>query len=68
MEPNIIIKEKREKLSYTQTKVASLANISLRSYQRFESGERDIRKASFQVGISLCKALELDPYIFLKEK
>ena len=35
--------------------------VSLRIYQRLESGEREIRNAAMRTGIGLCAALDLDP-------
>lgn len=34
------LKERREKLGYTQEQVAEKAGISLRAYKMYESGER----------------------------
>ena len=46
---------------YTQQEAAEKAGISVKAYQRLESGERDIRNASMRTGIGLCTALRLDP-------
>ena len=37
---NIKLKEKREKSALTQMEIAEKANISLMSYQRYETGKR----------------------------
>ena len=44
-----ILREKRVVQGLTQQQVADRAKISLRQYQSFESGERNIRTASFQL-------------------
>ena len=44
-----ILREKRVVLGLTQKQVAEKAKVPLASYQRFESGERNICTASFQL-------------------
>lgn len=62
MHPNIqaILRERRIFLGLTQQAVAKRANIPLQSYQRFESGERNIRTASFQMACRVIEALEMN--------
>lgn len=50
----------RMTLGITQKQVADKASISLRQYQKFESGERDLRNASFQIACKVIEALGLD--------
>lgn len=58
------LKEKRLVLEMTQQQVAEKARISLSSYQKFESGDRNIRTASFEVTCRVLKALDMDPTTF----
>ena len=55
-----ILREKRLVLGLTQQQVADLAKISYCQYQRFESGERNIMTASFQIACRVIKALNMD--------
>ena len=45
---NGLLKEKRIILGLTQQQVAYKDKIKLQQYQRFESGERNLKTASFQ--------------------
>ena len=55
-----ILRERRDVLGLTQKQVAEKANIPLQSYQRFESGERNIKTASFQMACRVIEALDMD--------
>ena len=55
-----VLRERRVILSLTQMQVAEKAKIPLQSYQRFESGNRDIRTASFQIVCRVVEALEMN--------
>ena len=55
-----ILLKKRSALGLTQSEVAQKAKIPLQSYQRFESGSRNILKASFQMACRVIEALEMD--------
>ena len=55
-----IIKKHREHLGMTQQQVANEVGITVRQYQRYESGERSIYSASFQIGVKLFKVLRLE--------
>ena len=57
---------RREEKHLSQQQVADLAGITLRQYQRFESGERRMSSASLKIGLSICRVLELDPYRFVE--
>lgn len=52
--------QKRLVLELTQQQVADRANIDLQQYRKFESGARDVRRASFDVACRVIKALEMD--------
>ena len=55
-----ILRERRVILGLTQKQVAEKAKIPMQSYQRFESGERNIKTASFQMACRVIEALEMD--------
>lgn len=55
-----ILQEQRVIIGMTQKQVAEKAKIPLQSYQRFESGDRNIKTASFQVACRVLEALEMD--------
>lgn len=57
---NSILREKRLVLGLTQQQVADKAKINYRQYQKFESGERNIMTASFQLTCRVIKALDMD--------
>ena len=52
----------RRRKGYSQQMVSEMTGIDLRQYQRLEHGERDIRRASMKTGLSICKALDIDPF------
>lgn len=60
MNTKSILQERRVILGMTQKQVAEKANIPLQSYQRFESGDRNIKTASFQLVCRVLEALELN--------
>lgn len=51
---------RRISLGLTQKQVAEKAHIPLQSYQRFESGAREIRTASFSIACRIIEALEMN--------
>ena len=55
-----IIRKHRECLGMTQQQVANEIGITVRQYQRYESGEKSIYSASFQIGVRLFKILRLE--------
>lgn len=66
VEPQYAILEKqRKKLFPTQKAAASAMGIALRQYQRYASGERSLASASFNIGLRICKTLDIDPFTFL---
>ena len=57
---NEILHERRKILGLTQQKVADRAKIPLQSYQHFESGKRNIMRASFSIACRVIEALEMN--------
>ena len=55
-----VLSERRQMLSMTQQEVADRANITLRQYQRLESGERNILTCSFGLACRVIEALDMD--------
>ena len=58
----VILREQRMILKMTQQEVADELEISLQMYQRYEYGDRDIRKMPMDLGMKMCYLLELNPY------
>ena len=58
--PENILKEKRSELGLTQRQVAKKSEIPYQSYQKFESGERNIMTCSFQIACRVIEALKMD--------
>ena len=56
-----VIRSARLKKGFTQMEAAEKAGIPVRSYQRLETGERDILDASMRTGLGVCAALGIDP-------
>lgn len=52
----------RRRKGYSQQMVANRTGIDRRLYQRLEHGERDIGRVSMKTGLSICKALDIDPF------
>ncbi len=59
--PQNLLKKQRLSLGKTQQQVANDAKISVRQYQRFESGAQIFGNSSFAIGIRVCQALEINP-------
>ena len=57
-----ILREQRLFLEMTQQEVADELGISLQQYQRYEYGDRDLRKMPMELGLKICYLLEIDPY------
>ena len=55
-----VLSERRQMLRMTQQEVADRANITLRQYQRLESGERNILTSSFGLACLVVEALDMD--------
>ncbi len=62
----MVLRKQREALGLTQQQVADAAQITLRQYQRFELGERDLISSSFRIGLNICKALKIDPMYYCR--
>lgn len=58
-----VLKYYREKKGVTQKQLAEETGISLRSIQKYESGERSIQRARGYTVIRLAQALEISPCI-----
>lgn len=63
-----LLREKRVVLGLTQQQVADQAKIALRQYQRFESGERNIRTASFETACRVIEVLGMNVADFYHNK
>ena len=55
-----VLSERRQMLRMTQQEAADRANITLRQYQRLESGERNILTSSFGLACRVVEALDMD--------
>lgn len=55
-----MLRERRVILGLTQQTVADRAKIPLQSYQQFESGKRNIMRASFSIACRVIEALEMN--------
>lgn len=55
-----VLSVRRQMLRMTQQEVADRANITLRQYQRLESGERSILTCSFGLACRVIEALDMD--------
>lgn len=62
-----VLLQRRKELKLKQQEVAELAGLQVRQYQRLESGERDITSTSAGVLLAVCRALRLDPNLFIGE-
>ena len=56
-----VLKRAREAKGMTQQQVADKAVISIRHYQQFEYGKRNLLNASFRITMAVCFALDIDP-------
>ena len=61
-----ILRDARTKLKLTQQQVADKADITIRHYRMFESGERKLTTASFFTASKVLNALELDLTAFAR--
>jgi transcriptional regulator with XRE-family HTH domain len=60
-----LLKAQRERLRMTQQRVTDIASINIRLYQRLESGERQLSRTSFRIGVALADILELDVHMLV---
>jgi transcriptional regulator with XRE-family HTH domain len=61
-----ILLEARKKIGLTQQQVADIAQITIRHYQLFESGERKLSSSSFITASNVLSALQLDLAAFAR--
>lgn len=59
--------EKRKKYNISRQDLSKKVHISVRTYEKYESGELDIRKARFDVVTDICEILEINPRQLLFE-
>ncbi len=59
-ENNGILWERRLMLGLTRQQVADRAGINVSQYYSFETGKKDLKKASFRIAGAVLKALGLD--------
>lgn len=59
------LKEIREEQGFTQKGLAEISGVSLRTLQKYETGERDLLKAEVGAVIALADALEVTVYELL---
>ncbi len=55
------LKTYRERLGYSQSEVASLTGIPLRTLQQYEQGQKSINRARADYIISLANVLNVEP-------
>ena len=65
--PHRLLRATREERGLSLQEVADACGINIRQYQKFESGERDVRGCAFLLGLRICKALDLDPWLFAQD-
>ena len=63
-----LLQKKRIYLNLTQRETAQRVGIPLSTYQKFETGERNIWTASFKVTCKVLYALELNPDDFFRRR
>ncbi len=57
-----MLTERRLELKLSQQRISNMAGISMRVYQRLETGEMDFRDTRIRYGLAICMILGLDPY------
>ncbi len=60
-----IIRAGRLRAGFSHQQVAFLLGVQIRQYQRLEYGERAIGKVNMELGLSLCRLLEIDPFLLV---
>lgn len=65
---NGLLREKRVIQNLTQQEVADRAGIKLQQYQKLESGERNIKRASFDLACRVIEALGMNISDFYHDK
>ena len=62
------LKRKRLAAGITQSQLAFLSGVPLRTIQQYEQGQKDINKASAEYVFALSRALYCDPQLLLEKK
>ena len=60
-----MLTEKRQQMGLSQQTFSSMIGLSLRVYQRMETGEMEFRDTRMRFGLALCMILGLDPYMMV---
>ncbi len=60
-----VLTEKRLELGISQQRIAHMAGIAPRVYQRLETGEVEFCDTRMKYGLSLCYILGLDPWLLV---
>ena len=60
-----MLTEKRRQMGLSQQKLSSMTGLSLRVYQRLETGEMEFHDTRMKFGLALCMILGLDPYLMV---
>ncbi len=60
-----MLTEKRRQMGLSQQKLSSMTGLSLRVYQRLETGEMEFRDTRMKFGLALCMILGLDPFLMV---
>ncbi len=60
-----IIRLSRVVKGLSQHQVANILGVHIRQYQRLEYGERSVGKVNMELGLSLCRVLEIDPFLLV---
>ena len=60
-----IIRLSRMVKGLSQHQVANILGVHIRQYQRLEYGERSVGKVNMELGLSLCRVLEIDPFLLV---
>ena len=60
-----MLTEKRRQMGLSQQRLSSMTGLSLRVYQRLETGEMDFHDTRMKFGLALCMILGLDPYLMV---
>ena len=61
-----ILLDARKRLELSQQQIADIAEINIRLYQKFESGERKLSTSSFNTASKVLNALGLDLTAFAR--
>ncbi len=62
------IRQSRMEKGLSQQQVATMLGVHIRQNQRLEYGERPIRKVNMGLGLSLCRTLEIAPFLLVPDE